>query len=414
MRTHSFSGVPTSHAITCAVPDSPNWRRTLVTSPSFTEMRRRNSLDVVSLVRKIPGLSRAEIATEVRLAKATVSLIVDDLLQKEVLQELGAKASAGGRRAIGLAFNPTFGYVLGICLDETEVIGCLLDLNGILLKEFKAHLGPGWQWQQAGEFLIDQLDNALAEQVRPRTAILGIGAGVPGPITLRSGGEATNILQHCERVIQLLQGCISCPVAVDSNTNMAALAETREVGVGYSDLVLVVRLGQRIRSAVWVGGSILNGSSGLAGELGHIKTPHNQFRCFCGARGCVNAVAGSGAMLERCAAAGVDLSNLEDLISCCQTGNQQARRIVNEAVEALGFAIATSVALLAPHVVIISGSSGAVQDYILEPLREAVSRLAPEDNYKNCRIVSGSSAQRSESFGAALLALKEYSFAKVV
>ncbi len=370
-------------------------------------MRRRNCQDVVRLVRQQPGISRAELAKEAQLAKATVSAIVDDLLQNAVLREAGAKASSGGRPAVGLSFNPSCGYVIGICLDDTEIAASVLDLDGRVITELRAQVDKDWTGVDVGSFLTGNLDAALTKLRSSRASVLGIGAAVPGPVGLNADGTTEELIGECRTAIQFLRQQLACPLFIDSNTNMAAVAEMTENHLSKLDLVLVARVGHKIRSALIAGGDILGGSGGRGGELGHIRLPHCKLACSCGAVGCINTVSSLDAMIVLCNGAGLKVNTLDDLVSMCKSGNQTARQIVKEAGEALGYGLAMSINLLAPHVVLVSGPAIAAEEFFLGPIRETVSQLALADNFNKCRIIVGSTVHKPESYGAGLLALKK-------
>ena len=370
-------------------------------------MRRRNIDVVVNCVRDNPGISRAEIAKEANLAKATISEIVDDLLTKKVLQEIGCKVSSGGRPAMGLTFNPSFGYVLGVCLDETDVSACLLDLDGNVCSEVRSRVGFNWTAEQVSRLLMDTLQTELAERSCSRGSILALGVGLPGPVDLGSEGSAETICGEFGEVIQILRQHFDCPIVIDSNTNMSAIAEVKESRTQDCDLVLVVRLGHMVRTALVSGGKILSGSGGLAGELGHVSLPHSQSLCSCGMIGCINTVAGIGAMLERSQDAGIDVGGFDELVIRCRSGDNDARQIVMAAGEAVGYGLSTAINLIAPHVVIVCGPATTAQEIILNPLRESTSKTCIAENYAKCRIIAGQAGDKAECYGAGLLAIKQ-------
>lgn len=372
-------------------------------------MRRRNIDVVVNCVRENPGISRAEIAKEASLAKATISEIVDDLLKKKVLQEIGSKASSGGRPAVGLSFNPSFAYVLGVCLDETEAAACLLDLDGNVCSELRSKAGINWKAGQVSSFLMDSLESLFAERSCSRASILSVGVAIPGPVDLDRDKSTDAACGEYDQVIQVLRKQFDCPIVIDSNTNMAAVAEVKENKTQDNNLVLVVRVGHAVRTALMAAGKILSGSGGLAGELGHIKLPYNQSLCSCGMIGCINTVASIGAMLERSQAAGIDVGSFDELVTRCRSGDSDARQIVMEAGKAVGYGLSTAINLIAPHVVIVCGPAAAAEELILGPLRESASNACIAENYAKCRIITGQAGDKAECYGAGLLAIKQLS-----
>ncbi len=379
----------------------------MVSSPSFFEMRKRNIRDVLDSVRDNPGISRAELSKINSLAKATVSAIVDDLITKGVLEEVGIKASNGGRPAVGLEFNPSYGFVLGVSLDETEVAACLLDLNGKVKKQFGKKVHHGWNSSQINDYLIEGLKKCLKETGSSLESLLSVGMAVPGPVSTGANGEITSTFTQCDKVKEFLAHNLNCMPVVDSNTNMAAIAEIAKSEIPDSNLVFIVRIGHKIRSALVSSGNILGGSGGLAGEFGHVALPQNKRRCFCGARGCINTVASIGAMLQTAHEAGIGALTIQDLLELAEADNQDVLKIFEEAGKAIGFGLSQAINLLAPHVVIVSGPATSDERLIMRFARKKVNKTAVLENRTGCKIIAGTIAGKSESLGAGLLALRK-------
>lgn len=378
----------------------------MVSSPSFAQMRKHNIDVVLKTVRSTPGISRAEVAKEAGLSKATVSEITDALLKNLVLHETGAKASSGGRPAVGLVFNPFVGLTLGISLDETSVGISLLDLDGNICTERRSKFKSNWKAAEANTFLMDALKAMLAETHSSERGILAMGIGIPGPVD--ADERERSMHGKYGQAIEMLKKEIGGPFVVDSNTNMAAIAAAHELQPRESGLVLVVRLGHQVRTALLVDGKILSGSGGLAGELGHIAVPDNHAHCRCGMTGCINTLAGIGEMLERCIRAGLAADSFDDLVTLCQSGNIDAQRIVQEAGEAVGFGISSATNLVAPHVVLVSGPATAAQNFIFNPLLETMEKRCVPGNLKRCKVITEPADTRTECYGAGIVALETY------
>ncbi len=378
----------------------------MVSSPSFFEMRRRNISDVLNCVREKPGISRAELANEVGLAKATVSTIVDELIGKAALEEAGVKASSGGRPGVGLQFNPKYGFVFGICLDASEISACLMDLNGSVIKQFDSKIDQTWNGTRIAELLMEKLNGFLKELSVSMESVLGVGIAVPGPVRDEVSTDTASTYLESAKVKQILALKTGCVPVIDSNTNMAALAELGQNQIADSELVFVVRIGHQIRSAVMVSGSPLSGSRGLSGEFGHIAVPNNKRLCTCGSRGCINTVASYAAMIQMAHDAGLKVRTIRGLIDLAEKENQLAQAICSEAGKAIGFGIAQVINLLAPHVVIVAGPAIKDGNQIMRYLRKKVTKTAKLENRNNCRIITSTLNGYSECVGAGFFALR--------
>lgn len=376
-------------------------------SSSFYEMRRRNVSDVLEGVRRSPGISRAELAKSLELAKATVSAIVDDLIVRGALKESGIKTSNGGRPGVGLEFNPNYGYVLGCSLDDSEISACILNLNGELVNQFNSKIDRTWNGSQIVRFLLaglQQFQNKNALEVR---CIVSVGVAVPGPVSEEESKDQASSFLETKKVTQILASKIGCRPIIESNTNMAALAELKDNNIPDSKVAVVVRVGHKVRSATICDGHLLSGNSGLSGEFGHIIVPNNKRHCDCGNRGCINTLASTESMIRIAQESGLKVKTIRSLLDLAEKNNEIAQLILAEAGKSIGFGIGQVLNLLAPHMVIIAGSAVREDDLIMRFVRKKITKSSTPENRKNCQIIAGSSFRNSECFGAALLALKK-------
>ena len=99
-------------------------------------VRLRNRAAILKTIRERVAISRSEIARTLRLSPSTVSRLVDELLTLGLIvegAERGHSTRRGGRRSIALELNPTAGYLVGVDLGGTNMVGGLADLNGEIL-----------------------------------------------------------------------------------------------------------------------------------------------------------------------------------------------------------------------------------------------------------------------------------------
>ena len=166
---------------------------------------------------------------------------------------------------------------------------------------------------------------------------------------------------------------------VDNDANLAALAESI-----YSydvDSLIAIKASTGIGAGIIVGGAIVRGARGAAGEIGHVVIdPHGHF-CSCGGRGCLETVIGSDALVEQARTILArhpqpSPEKFEMLVAMAGAGNVTCQRVLREAAATLGAAIGSLCNVLNPEVVVLGGAFGrpdAVQ-FTLEPCREAIGR----------------------------------------
>lgn len=102
-------------------------------------VKKGNKSIVLNTIKVLSPISRADIASKTGLNKGTVSSLVSELLQEQLITESGPGQSSGGRRPVMLHFNKIAGYSIGIDLGVNYLLGTLTDLQGNICYEKKLY-----------------------------------------------------------------------------------------------------------------------------------------------------------------------------------------------------------------------------------------------------------------------------------
>ncbi|MCP9966518.1 ROK family protein [Actinomadura madurae] len=162
------------------------------------------------------------------------------------------------------------------------------------------------------------------------------------------------------------------PVIVDNNTRLAALAEV-VFGHGPVDDLLYLRISDGVGGGLVVGGRLVTGSSGLAGELGHITADPDGLDCRCGKRGCVETLASVPAILRTCREQGLPVQDLGGLAAAVERGDPVADRVLRAAGTAVGRVLGEASLILNPADVVIGGEITRVAPALLEQAAATVA-----------------------------------------
>lgn len=379
-------------------------------SPSFLEMRSRNAIHILQAVRESPGMSRAELAKVCDLAKSTVSSIVDQLTGADILTESGPKPSTSGRRAVGLIFNPTSRFSIGISIDNDRIECALSDLDGRLAATRRKRILRNLDTDSLASLVCHEVGKLLATKSIEATGFVGLGIAAPGPISPGRQAILNGIPINLESLAKYLLEKLSlnCRPVFDSNTNMAAIAECHKGLEGQGEVTLVVRLGPEVRAAVMKDHELLRGKQGLAGNIGHIVSPDNARNCTCGRSGCINAVAGIDSIVSICKNLEAPVQHIDDVIAAAKHGDSRCINALANAAKAVGYGIACAVNILAPTELIVTGKLVESGQYVQNPLETALKLYSLD--FSDCKIHYNSQAQYSEAIGASLLPLQDDSF----
>jgi glucokinase len=253
-------------------------------------------------------------------------------------------------------------------------------------------------------------------------AVDGVGVGAPGVVdpdngTVRSAPNLPGWMEPFEVARTLSEALDGAPVEVDNDVNVGTLAEHHlGAGRGATDL-LGVFVGTGVGGALILDGRLRRGPSGSAGEIGHIVVRRGGRRCGCGRRGHLEAYAGRANMERRARdlesrgrdTALVELAPARRMTSgvfakALAAKDALAIELIDEAVGALGAAIAAAVALVDLSLVVVGGGLADRLGAGFVARVEAAVRDELFPPNPRLRVVPGELGDRGGALGAALLA----------
>lgn len=184
------------------------------------------------------------------------------------------------------------------------------------------------------------------------------GVAVPGIVDEANGvaAYAANLGWRDVPLRALLADRLGAPVALGHDVRTGGLAEGR-IGAGRgADRFLFVALGTGIAGAIGVDGRVEAGAHGFAGEIGHIVVRPGGTPCPCGQHGCLERFASAAAVSEAWAAAcGDPEADAADCAKAVTSGDPNAVRVWQSAVDALADGLVTALTLLDPRTLVIGG-----------------------------------------------------------
>ncbi|MBE6745515.1 MAG: ROK family transcriptional regulator [Ruminococcaceae bacterium] len=333
-------------------------------------IRRINRSMILNTIKAEQPISRAQIAKQLNLSKATVSAIVDELIQKKLIMEYGDYPSAGGvgRPSTMLGFNPKSAYCIGVDIGGTKLLIIITDLVGEIIYKSKVPTS------NKVEDLITVVRNAMKSCGLEEKDIFGMGVGVPGTVLGNGVVIRAKALQWNNLPLQqLLDDIFTFPVFVGNDVNLAALGE-RWLGSGEQvDDMLFIALGTGIGGALVCNGQLVLGAQGRAGEIGYFLENRDA------AQGNLNRLGFQGILEQKCS--GTALSRYgyttEELFQAYRRGESRAVKIMEEFIMDFSVAIANCISLLNPAKVVIGGGVSDSMDTVIFRIREEVSQMTP-------------------------------------
>jgi predicted NBD/HSP70 family sugar kinase/biotin operon repressor len=380
---------------------------------SLEALRLENRTRVVSALQQRGYASRADLVRATGLSRTTVSSLVADLLAEGLVVERSSAVRRppspnGGRPGTLLTLDPSSGGFVGIDFAHDSVGVAIVDRSGALLADARRPIDVDHHAGPAVDTAADLVEALLVESTIPRARVLGVGAAVSAPLRSRHRAVASERIFPSWADMDLsavLSRRLGLAVQIGNDANLGALAEaTFGAGRGIKNLVYVM-LSAGVGAGIVIGGSLYEGESGTAGELGHVVVDPGGQVCRCGNRGCLETVAGVGALTRALAHAHGPQARLDDLLRLNRDGDPGARRLTADAGRAVGQALAGLCSVLDPGLLIIGGELAGAGEVLLDAIRETVDRQTSPATGHSYAVVAGALGARAEVLGAAVMAM---------
>lgn len=334
-------------------------------APRLTE----SASAVFAVLARAGTATRPQLASLAGLSKPTVSSAVAELESAHLAAHSGTASGATGRSAAVYGLGPAAGAVLAVDLGPalTRVRGCALD--GTLLAQ-----ATGSRDEAAD--VVREAVFALPDGAPLRSIVVAVGdvpAGEGGvgqrPATAKAGPLFDAMAVALPRGV---------PVHLENNVNCAALAELHEGAARGRNTFGYLRIGVGIGLGIVVGGHVLRGANGAAGELARLPYPWDEGREP--RQDALEEYIGARSLLRRAAEAWPDADGscprtAEQLFALAQKGRATARTVVDRHAADIGRLAAAVTAVLDPGLIVLGGSTGA-DPQLLPGVRAEMARLS--------------------------------------
>ncbi|MDO7977842.1 ROK family protein [Oceanotoga teriensis] len=315
------------------------------------DIRVINRLTILNLINKEQKISRAEIANNTGLNKATVSTIVKELIELELIEETEIGDSNGGRRPIILMLKEDIGYIFSIDINITHIEFIISDIgNNIIQKKYLNIIDENFY--NTYNYLCNFLDETIKKLPKKKYGIIGIGVSVRGVVDLNGiirlipklGWRNINIKA-------LLEEKYKIPVFVDNDGNFSAMAEY-EYYKPLKDLI-VINIDEVITSGIISNGQIIRGFLGFANAIGHHVINHDGEKCVCGKRGCLEMYCSNSAIIQKIRLK-KDVKTISDFINLVKKQDKDSILILNDFLDNLSIGLTNLIYILNPELIVIN------------------------------------------------------------
>lgn len=379
---------------------------------------------LVDLVRKYGEISISDLITFTDYSRTKITRCIESLLNKNIIVANHFTEYTGGRRSKKYSLNGDFGLVAGVDIGATSIDLGIADLSGKLLIRYSEPASVKDGPIKVLGRVCSLLEKMLKENNLSSTKLNGIGIGVPGPVDFLMGTLVSPpIMPGWDRypIIETIQQWFpSSNVVVDNDVNVMALGEINQVSGKGIDNLIFVKIGTGIGAGIICEGKIYRGSSGCAGDIGHICVDNSGPLCHCGNKGCLEAIAAGPAIAERslhAAQAGKSsilmnyyemndhVLRAEDVGNASREGDTLAIEVIRESGQFVGDVLAGLVNFFNPGMIVIGGGVSNLGNLLLSSIRQTVLYRSLPLATRDLLIVFSESGQDAGVVGAINLAM---------
>jgi len=320
------------------------------------------------LLREHGAMGLTELAAQSGLSRPTVEGIVDSLLEAGWLVSHEPEAGQVGRPRRLVEFRAAAGHVMGVDIGSVTVRAVVSDLSGEPIGSSSAAVLPGDARETRLQAACAAAAQAVAAAGLTPAGLSAVCVGTTG--TVDAAGVVTHSVALPGWAGVDLSGALGedypCPVVVENDCNLAAMAEAwKGVAAGYSE-VAYIHCGMRTGAGLFINGKLYRGARGLSGEIGALP--------LVGWHRAPSRLAAFSGLSEGMPGESVAAT----VFDAAKSGDAEARWAVERYASDLAEGIAALVLTLDPELVVLGGGVSRSGEILLEPLARYLAPLCIE------------------------------------
>ncbi|NBE93474.1 ROK family transcriptional regulator [Nonomuraea sp. KC401] len=361
-----------------------------------------NRAVVLEAIQASDGISRVQIAARTRLTAQTVSVIVRRLLEEGLVIEDGSAPSNGGKPRTILRVDAGAGYAIGVHFDPGEISCVLADLAGRPVARLRLPVRPGHKADTVVRQMARAARRILREAGVADGKVLGVGLACPGPLDGDGVMVSPPRLPGWNQVPikSLLEEYTRFPVTVDNDATAAAIGERWAGTARSTPSFAYLYLGTGIGGGIFLDNQVYRGRSLNAAEFGHITVEPDGPECYCGNRGCVEAVCCPSA-IEAALGTGADHAAI---CAAAARGESEALAVIEHVAGRLADAAVSVVNMLDIDLLVLGGPAlREVGGLYRQVIAAAVSTRSLARRLHAVRVETSPIAADAAAIGAASL-----------
>ncbi|EMT39860.1 Transcriptional regulator/sugar kinase [Thermoanaerobacter thermohydrosulfuricus WC1] len=373
---------------------------------------------VINEIRMNGPISRTDISKNLNLGLSTVTNIVEELENQNLVHEVGEADSTGGRKPILLEFNYNYGYIIGIKIEENNLIFALTNLKSEIIEKRVVPFKKGTNSNTVLNMVVENIEK-LITKIPYNKNLMGIGVAVSGLVDQQKGKLIYSGMLNWSNVEigNILENKFNVPVYIDNDVNAYTLAELWYGHGRELNNFIVVTYGSGIGSGIVINKKLYTGDFGGAGEIGHMVLVAEGRKCECGQRGCLEAYASEDFIVDYIkdnikiySESKIDLTedlSIEKVYEYAKEGDMLAIDVLRLSAKYLGYGLLSVINLLNPSTIILAGEGMIAKDIILPVINDIVKNNFFKMHEKKVQIKVSELGDEGWVIGASTLAISK-------
>ncbi len=355
-----------------------------------------NNIVLETVIEQGP-ISRAELSKTLGLTKATISSIVKDLLDQNLIVEIGSASSDVGRRPILLDFNQNAGY--SICIDlGVEIVSIMLtDLKGKKIAKKQVSVCEVNK-NNVLNILIPLIDDMIGHTNPSKYGVIGITIAIHGVVYENNIIFTPYYDLKGFNLAHMLEQHYDVPVYLLNEANLSALGE-KTFAINVENMANI-NIHWGIGLGLVINNKLYEGYSGFSGEFGHTIVEIDGKPCPCGNRGCIEQYASERALLKKLSAMKNKKEvSFQEFVELYNKKDPCALSIMDDFIKYISIGINNIMATFNPEVIIINSKFTSQFPYIVNDIKKSLS-----SNASQCKDILTSTLEDSSIlYGAAYI-----------
>ena len=309
--------------------------------------------------------ARQDIAYALNMSLPTVTQNLRELEQEGLVMESGEFESTGGRKAAAIEINYEARYAIGLDITQNHIGAVLIDLNCrvIFFKRIPLKFRPKSDYFKNLQTVIE---NVISEADIPEDKILGVGIGVPAIVDLTNQFITYGpLIDYTGGTLKEMARYIKLPVIMYNDANAAGFAELWNTNKNSS--MLYLSLSNSVGGSILINSDNFYGDHYRGGEFGHMTVRYDGPLCFCGQRGCLDALCNAQVLFES-----VESKRLEDFFIKLDEKSPTHLKIWDTYLDDLALA-SNNLRMAFDIDIVMGGYVGGLMEPYLDTLREKSS-----------------------------------------